>query len=124
MVKLVAQGVYNEFMMDYMDNNRQKLDAKYPAYEDFDGSFELSEADMQRLVDMASERGVEYDAEEYERSKELMRNQLTAMIAQRLYGVNEFYRWINPRVNDSYVKALTIIENWSEEGDSVLNPKE
>ena len=124
MVNLVAQGVYNEFMMDYMDNNRQRLDAKYPAYEDFDGSFELSEADMQRLVDMARERGVDFDAEGYERSKELMRNQLTAMIAQRLYGVNEFYRWINPRVNDSHIKALAIIENWSEEGDSVLNPKE
>ncbi len=122
MVKLVAQGVYNEFLMEYMDCNRQKLDKKYPAYEDFEGSFKLSDADMQHLADLATKRGVDYDAEGYERSRELMRNQLTAMIAQRLYGVNEFYRWLNPKVNDSYLKAMEIIENWNEQGEKVLNP--
>lgn len=124
MVKVVAQGIYNEFMMDYMDSNRQRLLEKYPVYEQFNDSFELSDADMKRLVDMATAKGVEFDIEGYGRSQALMRNQLSAMIAQRLYGDNEFYRWLNPRVNDSYVKALEIIDNWAEKGAVVLNPAE
>ena len=122
MVKLVAQGVYNEFMTDYMDNNRQQLERKYPTYEEFEQKFELSDDDIVRLVDLATQKGVEYDAEGFECSKSLMRNQLTAMVAQRLYGDNEFYKWINPRVNDSYNKAMEIITNWDEQGVPLLNP--
>ena len=122
MVKLVAQGVYNEFMTDYMDDNRQQLERKYPTYEEFEQEFELSDDDMRRLVDLATQKGVEYDAEGFECSKSLMRNQLTAMVAQRLYGDNEFYKWINPRVNDSYNKAMEIITNWDEQGAPLLNP--
>lgn len=122
MVKLVAQGVYNEFMMDYMDRNRQRLERKYPTYEEFEEKFGFSDDDMKRLVDLATQKGVEYDTEGYECSKELMRNQLTAMVAQRLYGDNEFYKWINPRVNDSYNKAMEIITKWDEQGAPLLNP--
>lgn len=124
MVKLVAQGVYNEFLLDYMDGNREQLEAKYPTFEEFDEGFELTDSDMKRLVNIATRKGVEYDIEGYERSRKLMRNQLAAMIAQRLYSVNEFYRVLNPRVNNSYNKALEIVGNWTEEGEQILNPAE
>jgi hypothetical protein len=53
-----------------------------------------------------------------------MRSQLAALVAQRLYGMSESYQLLNPRVNNSYVKALEIMKNWTQEGESVLNPVE
>lgn len=124
MVKLVAQGVYNEFLMEYMDCNRQQLLTRYPTFAEFNESFDFTDEDMQRLVAMATSKGVEYDAAGYEHSQMLMCSQLAAMVAQRLYGVSESYELLNPRVNNSYVKALEIMKNWTQEGESVLNPVE
>ena len=110
--------------MDYMDHNRQQLKQQYPTFAEFDHSFDFADDDMKRLVAMATNKGVEYDEAGYEHSQMIMRSQLAAMVAQRLYGDSEFYQLLNPRVNDSYVKALEIIENWTQEGESVLNPAE
>ena len=122
MSRLIAAGLYNEFIMDYMDRNRAQLEADYPTFELFQSGFTLTDEQLSGLVDMATARGVEYDADGYKRSRELIRCQLTAMIAQRLYTENEFYRVLNPYANKEYMKALEILANWQELAMPILNP--
>lgn len=110
MVKVVAKGVYNELMLGYLDRNREKLQNDYPTFERFEKEFSFPDEQMQRLVELAEAKGVKYDAEGYELSRELMRTQLTAMVAQRLFSTSEYYRYINPRVNDSYKRVLLLLE--------------
>ena len=110
MVKVVAKGVYNELMLGYLDRNREKLQNDYPTFEHFEKEFCFPDEQMQRLVELATAKGVEYNAEGYELSRELMRTQLTAMVAQRLFSTSEYYRYINPRVNDSYKRVLLLLE--------------
>lgn len=110
MVKVVAKGVYNELLLGYLDRNRDKLQNDYPTFERFEEQFHFPDEQMERLVELAEAKGVEYDAEGYELSRELMRTQLTAMVAQRLFSTSEYYRYINPRVNDSYKRVLLLLE--------------
>lgn len=110
MVKVVAKGVYNELMLGYLDRNREKLQNDYPTFERFEKEYSFPDEQMQRLVELAEAKGVKYDAEGYELSRELMRTQLTAMVAQRLFSTSEYYRYINPRVNDSYKRVLLLLE--------------
>lgn len=110
MVKVVAKGVYNELLLGYLDRNRGKLQSDYPTFERFEKEYSFPDEQMQRLVELATAKGVEYDAEGYELSRELMRTQLTAMVAQRLFSTSEYYRYINPRVNDSYKRVLLLLE--------------
>lgn len=110
MVKVVAKGVYNELLLGYLDRNREKLQSDYPTFERFEKEFSFPDEQMQRLVELAEVKGVKYDAEGYELSRELMRTQLTAMVAQRLFSTSEYYRYINPRVNDSYKRVLLLLE--------------
>lgn len=110
MVKVVAKGVYNELMLGYLDRNREKLQNDYPTFERFEKEFSFPDEQMQRLVELAEAKGVKYDADGYELSRELMRTQLTAMVAQRLFSTSEYYRYINPRVNDSYKRVLLLLE--------------
>ena len=65
-------------------------------------------------------RKVEYNEEDWTLSKELIRTQLTAMIAQRLFSTTEFYRVMNPRENEPYKKALEILHAWNEQGEQIL----
>ena len=110
MVKVVAKGVYNELLLGYLDRNREKLQNDYPTFERFEKEYNFPDEQMQRLVELATAKGVKYDAEGYELSRELMRTQLTAMVAQRLFSTSEYYRYINPRVNDSYKRVLLLLE--------------
>ena len=72
----------------------------------------MSDEEMRSLVERATASGVEYDEAGYMQSRELMRAQLTAMIAQRLFSTTEYYRYINPRVYVTYCRVLEILDNW------------
>ena len=109
MMKVMAQGVYNDFIMTYMDRNRERLAAEYPDFGEFDAGFAFGDDDMKRLTDMAAEKGVEFDEEQFARSRSLMENQLTALVAQRLYTSSEFYRYLNPRENKYFIRALQVV---------------
>ena len=122
MVKVVAQGVYSDFILEYMDRNREQLEKKYPAFEKFEKGFELDDSSMARFVELCTERGVEYDEQGYLRSRDLMRDQLSAMIAQRLFTTTEFYRWMNPRHNESYQQALNLLLDWDNKAQKYLEP--
>lgn len=120
MTRMVAQGVYNDFLMEYMDRYRTSLDERYPTYEAFAEGFTLSDDDLGLLIRASKERKVEYNEEDWTLSKELIRTQLTAMIAQRLFSTTEFYRVMNPRENEPYKKALEILREWNEQGEQIL----
>jgi carboxyl-terminal processing protease len=120
MVKVVAKGVYNEFLLDYLDRNRDSLKRSYPTFERFDKEFLLADEQLQRLVELASVKGVEYDEAGFVLSKELMRTQLSAMVAQRLFSTSEYYRYINPRINDSYKRVVSIISEKNTPYDQLL----
>ncbi len=120
MVKVVAKGVYNEFLLDYLDRNRDSLKHSYPTFERFDKEFLIADEQLQRLVELASVKGVEYDEAGFIVSKELMRTQLSAMVAQRLFSTSEYYRYINPRINDTYKRVVSIISEKTTSYDQLL----
>ena len=114
-VQIISQGVYSDFIMNYLDANREKLKSQYPTFDAFNKQFSLSDDDMEALVAAATSKGVEYNAEEYTLSKEYLRDQLTSIIAQRLYSVSDGYRWLNPRRNMYYKRAVSLLDNWNKE---------
>ena len=122
MVQIVSKGVYSDFVMEYLDVNREKLKSQYPTFEQFGEKITLSDDDMAKLVAMATAKGVEYNAEGYALSEEFLRDQLTSIIAQRLYSVSDGYRWLSPRRNLYYKRALQILNNWDNEALPLLNP--
>ena len=113
--KLIMQGVNVDFVVEYMDKNRQSLAAQYPTFAKFEADFALSDDDMQKVVELASVKGVEFNQAEYENSLELLHARLTAQIAHQLFSMSEFYQYINVRANASFKTALRLANNWSSE---------
>lgn len=87
----------NEYVISYMDRERAALEKAYPAFEAFDKGFEAGDAMLEGLTGLGGQRGVAFDEGGFAASAPLMRIQLKALVAQRLFDTAAFYRVMNPR---------------------------
>ena len=121
--ELVRRGIVAEFVNDWLDRARNSLSQSYPTFESFDAGFEISDELLDRLATLADERGVKRDDKGLDISRDLLRIQLKALAAQRLFGTEGYYRVVNPRLSPSYRRAVELLENWDTEGKPILEPK-
>ena len=108
--KLVAAGLVNRIAMNYLDQNRAQMVDTYPAFERYKQEFTIDEALMSELLDMAKTEKIEYNEEEYNRSKALIKLQIKALIARDLYDMGQYFQIINDD-NPSYLRALQLIND-------------
>ena len=108
--KLVAAGLVNRIAMNYLDQNRAQMVDTYPAFERYKQEFTIDEALMSELLDMAKAEKIEYNEEEYNRSKALIKLQIKALIARDLYDMGQYFQIINDD-NPSYLRALQLIND-------------
>lgn len=117
---LIRNGVVGEFAIGYLDNNRGILLAEYPDFESFDSRFEISEQIISDLVALGEKRGVTYDETGMSRSRGEISMLLKALVAQRLWGVAEYYRVINKSADEAFSKALEVLGDWDKYGTGIF----
>ncbi len=108
--QLIRRGVVQACVTDYMEHERTKLAATYPTFETFDKDFRLSEALLDQLKSDAAKEGIALDQAQYDRSEPLIRLQLKALIARRLFGVEGFYRVMNEGYVTAFRRAVELLE--------------
>ena len=113
--KLVRYGLMNRMAISYLDKNRKELIKKYPNIDKYKESFIITEDMLQELLGMAEEEKIEFNEEQFNKSKELIALQLKALIARDSFDMSEYFQIINDK-NDIYLKALQIINNEEEYG--------
>ena len=120
---LIRRGVVNEYVISYMDRERGRLERAYPDFAAFDAAFGVGEEMLTGLTALGAERGVEFDEAGFAASEPLMRVQLKALVAQRLFDTGAFYRVMNPAQNGAYRRAVEILGGWEHEGAPLLMPE-
>ena len=108
--QLVRRGILLQSVTDHLDQNREQLKRDYPAMADFVGRYTPSVQLVEALKQEAEKQGLTYREEEFKRSEQLILTQLKALVAQRLYGVEGFYRVINPAYNEAYQTAMELLD--------------
>ena len=108
--QLVRRGILLQSVTDHLDQNREQLKRDYPALADFVGRYTPSVQLVEALKQEAAKQGLTYREEEFKRSEQLILTQLKALVAQRLYGVEGFYRVINPAYNEAYQTAMELLD--------------
>ena len=119
---VVAKGIMPQLAAEYSENNKKDILLQYKREKDFVEEYQVSDSLMLQLTNLATSEGVEYNAEEYEKSKELMSLQMKALIARDLYEQSSYYKVINTGANEALKRALEIIAN-DEEYNSLLGNK-
>jgi carboxyl-terminal processing protease len=107
---LIRRGVYNEFILTYLDKNRKKMLKDYPTIETFKNSFILDEEFKTKFFDFAEKKNVEKNEEEYQKSKKVIDTQVSALLARNLYNTTAYFEIINT-LNDSYLEAINVIQS-------------
>lgn len=105
---LNARGVVNRTAISEVDNNRTQLLRKYADVVSFMKEYQVTNSLEEKLKSIADEVEVEWNEEEYSKSRDLIFVQLKALIARDLYDSSAFFRIINEE-NDIYLEGLKII---------------
>ncbi|MEG0807546.1 MAG: S41 family peptidase [Alistipes sp.] len=120
---LIRHGVVNEYVISYMDSKRTLLQKAYPTIEVFEAQYTVPDQMLDSLTAWGTERGVKFDKTEFETSAPLMRIQLKALVAQRLFDTGAFYRIMNADRGDAYQRAVEILKHWDQQGQPLIENK-
>ncbi len=108
--KTLGAGLINRVAMTYMDKHRKELNKKYPTFKTYKAKFNVTDELLQDMIDLASNEKIEFNEEQYNKSKPLIALQIKALIARDLFDMNEYYQTINDE-NESLKEALRIIND-------------
>ena len=118
--QLIRRGVVNEYVGVLMDSRRDSLQRLYPTFERFDEAFEIDDATLRGLTELGAERGVAPDEAGFAVSAELLRVQIKALVAQRLFGTEGYYRVVNRLRSEAFREAVSLLEAWEQRGRPLL----
>ena len=109
--KLIRNNIIYLTAMNYLDKKRNELKILYPDIKKYKEQFSISEEIWQELLTMAEKENIEFNEEQFNISKDSIALELKAYIARDSFTVSEYVEIINEKRNDSYLKALQIINN-------------
>lgn len=103
------KGILNQFSLTYVDDNRKKLEKKYPDIHVFKQGFDV-ETIMEEFVGFAESRDIERNEAQIDKSSKLLKYQLTGLIARNLFDIEAYYYIFNEYRHD-FNKALKVIKD-------------
>ena len=106
---IVAKGVVNQFVIDYVDKHRKEIKAHYPTLEDYDARYEVSDDDMQRFIEAGEKEKVNYDEAMYHTSERVFRTMIKALIARDVYADSSAYTRIVNHRNPDLAAAVEVL---------------
>ena len=109
---LIQEGHLTSFTLEYVDKNREKLLDKYPTFADFNASFKTDKALMDEFFKHVEkeDKELKFNEEQYKISEDLLKLRMKAVLAQDIWGYNEFYQIYNES-NEILQRALQVLEN-------------
>ncbi len=110
---IVAKGILNRFVLNYVDDNRKMLESKYSYFDDFNSLFVVDKSLMSDLISAADKAGVKMNEKDYSKSKMHLKTQMKALIARDLWNTSEYFEVVNS-LSKEYLKAVELIGNKTE----------
>ncbi len=107
---LVRKGVFNHYTVDYAMANRDKVKAQYPDFSQFNQKFEVTDEMVEAFKTLAAKEKVEWNEEQYQRSKKYILLQIKALIARNIWEMQQYYE-VTLTEDPTIRKALEVIGN-------------
>ncbi|WP_167618458.1 S41 family peptidase [Maribellus sediminis] len=111
--KLRRKNVTYNYVLDYVDSNRESLQKEYPDFEAFNSKFKVSDEAIEEIVARGEKEDVEKDEKSLEWGISKLKEELKAYIARDMYSRNDMFKILN-RDDDAINKALDVLKNQNE----------
>lgn len=109
-VDIRRKGVMNNYTVQYVDENRARLNELYASLDIFKRQFVLDESMIKDFQALAEKEGVIFDEEGWKASEQLIHTQIKAMIARNIWDIGAFYE-IMTAIDDEFQKAVEILQD-------------
>ncbi|MCC7331070.1 MAG: S41 family peptidase [Flavobacteriales bacterium] len=110
--KVNRKGLFNEFVLKFMDSKRDSLTKLYSTITEFRKSFNPEDELLESFIQYAKNNDVEPVDEQIKISKPVILNRLKALVARNIWDTSAFYEIAN-ETNDLYLKAVEEINGTS-----------
>lgn len=116
---LAAKNVLNDFVLNYMEKNRTKLETQYQVkndkkkelgFEDYLKNFNITDADLKTIKEAGDKEKVEFNEDQYKQSQSIIKKQIKAMIARDLWDTSEYYQIMNEE-NPIFKKGVEALQD-------------
>ena len=118
---LVAKGIVNRTVINYVDVNRTSLLVEYPNADTFYDRYTLPQTLIDKLIATGEEEKIEFNEAQWERSRPLVEAIMTGLIGRDLYEDGSYYRPLS-KLNKDFGAALELI-NDPERYNALLSGK-
>ena len=105
--KLFNSDSSREFILDYSSKNKSKFSTSN--VDDYYANFRVSDQMLNDLVEYGKKNKVEFDAKDFNKSKEYLRILIKAHLGRQLFDDNAFYKVIND-INEVYQQAINLFD--------------
>lgn len=112
--RLLAKNVISEYIINYVDKNREMLKKKYPDFKKFNSDFVVTDAMIDEIVEAGEKAGVPKDEKLLPPVVPVMKLNVKALITRDLWDMNEMYQIMNED-NDVLKKALQTLKDGTYE---------
>lgn len=104
--------IYN-YVLDYVDVNRQELESKYPEFEKFEANFTVSEKMINEIVEKGEADDIPRNEESLSFTLADMKREIKSLIARDMFSRNDFFKIYNKN-DEAIKKALEVFQNQQE----------
>jgi carboxyl-terminal processing protease len=109
-VDLLSKGLFNDFVLEFVDVERKNLKKKYISYTQFNEDFQVDKQFLQQFIDFAEDKGIAPKMDELELSEVIIKQQLKALIARNLFEFKSYFQ-VMTQIDEAFLKAKSVIEN-------------
>ncbi|MDR1543266.1 MAG: S41 family peptidase [Prevotellaceae bacterium] len=106
---VVAKGVFNQTIMEFLENRKDSIKNKYADFEAFNKNYSIPEIIFEKLKINAENAKIEIKPEQYKKSLPLITLQTKALIARNLYESGDYYKVMNEQ-DATVQKGLEILK--------------
>lgn len=92
---IMAKGIFNRYVIKYIDSHRKEILAKYKTDYDFVKNFKVTPEMLAAIKEMGEADGVEFNEEEFQRSKPLMEMIVKSLIGRDVYDNATYFKVYN-----------------------------
>jgi len=108
--QLRRNQIIHNFVLNYVDKNREKLKKQYPTFDEFNTKFEVTPKMVNKIVANGEKEGFAKNEKSLKFTESQMKREVKALIARDIFSRNNFFKILN-QDDDIIKKALEVIKN-------------
>lgn len=105
---LWRKGIFNEFVLSYLEKNRGRIAREYKSFDAFKANFGVDESLLAQFLAFASTKGVVPDEDSMEKSGDEIRYIIKGIMARNMFDTSSYYDIISP-IDTELMHALQVM---------------